>query len=114
MDLKLNGKIAMVGGASKGIGFNVARLLAKEGVSVSISSRDKAAIQAAKQQIETETSGARVLAMAADLSQGDAIDGWLAATMEQFGGVDLLFTNTGGPPGGVFNDFNDADWQRAF
>lgn len=114
MDLGLNGKVAMLGGASKGIGFNVARLLAKEGVSVAISSRDEAAIQAAKQQIEAETSGAQVLAMAADLSKADAIDAWLAATMEQFGGVDLLFTNTGGPPGGAFNDFNDADWQTAF
>jgi len=114
MDLGLNGKVAMIGGASKGLGFNVARLLAKEGVSISISSRDGAAIQAAKQQIEAETSGAIVLAMAADLSKAEAIDGWLAATMEQFGGVDLLFTNTGGPPGGVFNDFGDADWQAAF
>lgn len=114
MDLGLNGKVAMVGGASRGIGFNVARLLAREGVSVSIASRDQEAIQAARLQIEAETSGARVLAVAADLSNGDAIDGWLAATMVAFGGVDLLFTNTGGPPGGGFNDFGDADWQSAF
>lgn len=114
MDLGLDGKIAMVGGASKGIGFNVARLLAREGVSVSIASRDEAAIQAAKQRIEAETSGARVLAVAADLSRGDAVDDWLQATTERFDGVDLLFTNTGGPPSGTFNDFGDADWQAAF
>ncbi|HEX5164622.1 MAG TPA: SDR family oxidoreductase [Thermomicrobiales bacterium] len=114
MELGLNGKIAMVGGASKGIGFNVARLLAKEGVSVSISSRNEAAIQAAKQQIEAETPGAQVLAVAADLSKAGDIDGWLSTTMERFGGVDLLFTNTGGPPGGTFNDFGDTDWQAAF
>jgi 3-oxoacyl-[acyl-carrier protein] reductase len=114
MDLGLNGKVAMIGGASKGIGFNVARLLAREGVSVSISSRDEAAIQAAKQQIEAEASGAQVLAVAADLSRADAIDNWLEATMGRFGGGDLLFTNTGGPPSGTFNDFGDADWQATF
>jgi 3-oxoacyl-[acyl-carrier protein] reductase len=113
MDLGLRGKVAMVGGASKGIGFNVARLLAREGVDVSIASRDEVAITGAARQIEQE-SGATVLALAADLAQRDAVDTWIGATLERYGGVDLLFTNTGGPPGGVFLDFDDEAWQRAF
>jgi 3-oxoacyl-[acyl-carrier protein] reductase len=113
MDLGLNGKVAMVGGASRGLGFNVARLLAAEGVSVSIASRDEARINEAQAQIESE-SGAQVLALPVDLRSAAGIDQWISATQQQFGGVDLLFTNTGGPPAGGFMQFDDAAWQDAF
>src|SRR3989442_8907396 len=100
MDLGLANKIAMVGGASKGLGFAVARALALEGAQVSIASRDAAAIAAAAKRIQEERreSGAAVLAYAADLSTADAIAGWHKQTVDRFGGVDLLFANTGGPP----------------
>lgn len=113
MDLGLSGKVAMVGGGSKGLGFNVARLLAAEGVSVSIASRDAGRINDAKTMIDEE-SDVHVLATAADLRTAAGIDAWLEATMKRFGGVDLLFTNTGGPPAGGFLQFDDAAWQDAF
>jgi 3-oxoacyl-[acyl-carrier protein] reductase len=113
MDLGLSGKVAMVGGASRGLGFNVARLLAAEGVSVSIASRDEARIAEARAYIERE-SGAQVLALPVDLRSAAGIDQWRDATLERFGGVDLLFTNTGGPPAGGFMQFDDAAWQDAF
>ena len=100
MDLGLKNKIAMVGGASKGLGYAVARALAAEGASVSMASRDHEAIRGAAGTIQRET-GSRAVAVAADLSTADAIGQWHAATLREFGGVDLLFCNTGGPPAGA-------------
>ncbi len=113
MDLGLRGKIAMVGGASKGLGFAVARALAGEGVHVCIASRDATAIQRAADTIRAETGGSP-LPVTADLSRADAIAAWHEATLQQFGGVDLLFSNTGGPPAGSALAFDDRAWQCAF
>jgi 3-oxoacyl-[acyl-carrier protein] reductase len=113
MDLGLTNKTAMVGGASKGLGYAVARALAAEGARVSISSRDEAAIVNAAAAIERET-GSPALAIAADLSKADGVARWHSATIERFGGVDLLFANTGGPPAGAALSFDDAAWQSAF
>ncbi len=113
MDLGLRGKIAMVGGASKGLGFAVARALAGEGVHVCIASRDATAIQRAADTIRAETGGSP-LPVTADLSRADAIVAWHEATLQQFGGVDLLFANTGGPPAGSALAFDDRAWQCAF
>jgi 3-oxoacyl-[acyl-carrier protein] reductase len=113
MDLGLKGKIAMVGGASKGLGFAVARALAGEGADVSLASRDPEAIRGAAVTIERET-GTRPLPVAADLGRADGIAAWHSATMAAFGGVDLLFANTGGPPAGTALSFDDLAWQGAF
>jgi 3-oxoacyl-[acyl-carrier protein] reductase len=113
MDLGLKGKIAMVGGASKGLGFAVARALAGEGAAVCMASRDADALHRACDAIRLET-GTQPLAIAADLSRADAIAAWHAATVQQFGGVDLLFANTGGPPAGTALGFDDRAWQCAF
>jgi 3-oxoacyl-[acyl-carrier protein] reductase len=113
MDLGLKDKIAMVGGASKGLGFAVARALASEGARVSLASRDADAIGRAADTIARETGGAAV-GTAVDLSKAAAIEAWHAATLKAFGGVDLLFANTGGPPAGTSLSFDDAAWQAAF
>ena len=113
MDLGLKGKVAMVGGASKGLGYAVARALAHEGTSVSIASRDRDSICASAAQLERETA-ASIMAMPADLSSSDAITQWHAATVQRFGGVDLLFANTGGPPAGPVLQFDDAAWYTNF
>lgn len=112
MDLGLTGKVAMVAGASKGLGFAVARLLAAEGASVSMASRDAAAIQAAQARIESET-GQAVYACAADVRSAPAILQWRDETINRWGGVDLLFANSGGPPAGGFTSFDDQVWQDA-
>src|SRR6187397_1191190 len=104
MDLGLNDKIAMVGGASKGLGFAVARALAGEGARVSLASRDADAIGRAADTIAKETGGTAI-GTAVDLSKADAIGAWHAATLKAFGGVDLLFANTGGPPAGTSLSF---------
>ena len=103
----------MVGGASKGLGFAVARALALEGAQVSIASRGPEAVAAAAGKIQKE-SGTQVFGHPADLSDAAAIDGWFKETIARFGGVDLLFTNTGGPPAGAALAFDDAAWRSAF
>src|SRR5215203_3519585 len=108
MDLGLKGKVAMVGGASKGLGFAVAKALAAEGAIVSIASRDEAAIQAA-----AATLGGQTFGMAVDVKSAADIQKWAAATIEKFGGVDLLLCNGGGPPAGPSLSFDDAAWQDA-
>src|SRR5262247_3938346 len=113
MDLGLSNKAAMVGGASKGLGYAVARALAGEGARVSIASRDREAIQRAADSIARDTGG-QVIAHAVDLSKAEAIVEWHAATMKAFGGVDMLFANTGGPPAGTALSFDDGAWQAAF
>ena len=112
MDLGLKGKVALVSGASKGLGFAVAKALAAEGASVSISSRDQQAIEAAAQRIERET-GAKVIAMPVDVRDKAAIERWVAQSAEKFGGIDALMTNSGGPPAGDAVSFDDAAWQDA-
>jgi 3-oxoacyl-[acyl-carrier protein] reductase len=108
MNLGLTGKVAMVAGASRGLGFGVADALAREGALVSISSRDKDAICAAARRI-----GGDVLALTADVTSAADIERWTAETEKKFGGVDLLFTNSGGPPAGPAIGFDDAAWQSA-
>jgi 3-oxoacyl-[acyl-carrier protein] reductase len=113
MDLGLSNTIAMVGGASKGLGYAVARALAAEGARVSIASRGADGVRAAAETIARQT-GADVLGTAADLATREGIEQWHDATVKKFGGVDLLFANTGGPPTGTALGFDDAAWQSAF
>jgi 3-oxoacyl-[acyl-carrier protein] reductase len=111
MDLGLKGKVAMVGGASRGLGYAVAEALAREGAIVSISSSNQASIDEAAKRLSS--TGAAVLGTAVDVRNADQITAWGRNTIERFGGVDLLFTNGGGPPAGAAVSFDDAAWQNA-
>jgi 3-oxoacyl-[acyl-carrier protein] reductase len=111
MDLGLKGKVAMVGGASRGLGYAVAEALAREGALVSISSSNQVSIDDAAKRLSA--TGASVLGTAVDVRNGDHIAAWGRNTIERFGGVDLLFTNGGGPPAGAAVSFDDAAWQNA-
>ncbi|MBA3296464.1 MAG: SDR family oxidoreductase [Acidobacteria bacterium] len=112
MDLGLKGKVALVAGASRGLGYAVAKALAAEGAHVSMSSRDEKAIADAAARIERET-GARILSMPVDVRDKAAIDRWVARTAETFGGIDALMTNSGGPSTGPAMSFDDEAWQDA-
>jgi 3-oxoacyl-[acyl-carrier protein] reductase len=113
MDFHLKGKVAMVSGAGRGLGFAVARELAAEGCHVSISDLDEASVREAGQRIERET-GASVCAIGADIRSAEALERWHRETMSVFQGVDLLYPNAGGPPPGQAHEFDDASWQKAF
>jgi 3-oxoacyl-[acyl-carrier protein] reductase len=112
MDLGLKGKVAMVGGASRGLGFAVAEVLAREGALVSIASRDESAIKTAADRIGHDRN-AQVLATAIDVKSAEGIQRWARETEQTFGGIDLLFANAGGPPAGAALSFDDAAWQSA-
>jgi 3-oxoacyl-[acyl-carrier protein] reductase len=113
MDLGLKGKVAMVAGASRGLGYAVARGLAAEGVKVSMGSREEAKILDAAKRVSAETYS-DTLPVVLDVRSGESIAAWHAKTIEKFGGVDLLFVNTGGPPAGTALSFDDAAWTGAF
>lgn len=111
MDLGLKGKVAMVAGASRGLGNAVADALALEGARISAASRDAERIAAAGARLSGY--GGDVLTVATDLTTAADIERWFSATFERFGGVDLLFVNTGGPPAGPALSFDDEGWQKA-
>lgn len=112
MELGLTGKVVMVAGASRGLGLAVAKALAEEGAGVSILSRSQEAIDRAATLLTAET-GARVVALSGDVSKGADIARWMDATEREFGGVDALFTNSGGPPAGAALSFDETAWRAA-
>jgi len=111
MDLGLTGKVAMVAGGSMGLGYGTAKVLAQEGALVSIFAREEDGVYESAEKLKEET-GAKTLAFAGDLRKAEDIPAWTKATVEAFGGVNLLFANTGGPPPGEFESIDDASWQR--
>ena len=113
MELSLGGKVAMVSGASRGLGFAIACELAREGALVSMASSDADAIAAALQKIEPEHR-ANVLGTVADVRSAESIAQWHKATVGRFGHVDMLVTNSGGPPAGRIDSIDDPAWQSAF
>src|SRR5512132_4415051 len=112
MDLGLRNKVAMVAGASRGLGFGVARALAREGAFVSICSTRQETVDRAGALIKEETGG-QVLAVECDVRSAESIERWYTATRERCGGVDAFFTNSGGPPAGAAMSFDEAAWRRA-
>ena len=97
MDLEIKGKVAIVGGASKGLGRACAEVLAAEGAKVVICSRNAADLERAAVEIKTKT-GADIYAHAGDLEQHATIQALIAAAVKQFGRLDILVNNSGGPP----------------
>lgn len=113
MDLGLRGKVALVAGASQGMGRAIALGFAREGARVAICARGEARLRETAETIRREA-GAEVLAMAADMSRAEDIQKFVAQTVERFGRLDIVVTNAGGPPPGEFMKFTDEDWEKAF
>jgi NAD(P)-dependent dehydrogenase (short-subunit alcohol dehydrogenase family) len=109
VELGLKGKIAVVTGASKGIGFAIARGLAAEGCSLHIVSRSRAAIDQAAQEIRGEHA-VEVTAHALDLARSESVDALLKAT----GTPDILVNNAGAIPGGDLQAVDEARWRAAW
>jgi 3-oxoacyl-[acyl-carrier protein] reductase len=112
MDLKLTGKRALITGASRGLGFAAALGLGREGTRLAINSRSSKAIQSAAGEIHSQT-GAEVYAFSGDASEKDVPERLVHQAVEALGGLDILITNTGGPPAGNFEAFDDQSWQKA-
>jgi 3-oxoacyl-[acyl-carrier protein] reductase len=112
MDLNLNGKRALVAGASRGLGYATARGLAQEGARVAINGRHPERIKAAAQQLAEET-GADILPLPGDVTDLEVPSRLVDEVVNSFGGIDLLVTNSGGPPSGSFEEMDDQTWQLA-
>jgi 3-oxoacyl-[acyl-carrier protein] reductase len=113
MDLGLKGRSAAVAAGSRGLGRATALALAREGCSVAICGRDPKKIRAAAEGIERE-SGAKVVSVTADVSSRADCERFIGETVGTFGRLDILVTNTGGPPAGSF-EATDADlWEKSY
>lgn len=113
MELKLNGKVALVVASSQGLGRAIAEQLVKEGAHVMITSRHEEKLRQVKEELEQLGTG-KVAYHKADITSYDEIKSLVQATRETFGGIDILINNAGGPPGGTFEQFDDEQWQKAF
>jgi 3-oxoacyl-[acyl-carrier protein] reductase len=112
MDLGLRGKVAIVGGASQGIGFAIARLLAAEGADVAMVARRAEPLTQAVAWVAAQNGG-RAFAVPADIRSAEDCERIVASASEHFGRLDILVNNDGAPPLGLLADFDDAAWQRA-
>lgn len=109
MDLKLKGKVAIVTGASYGMGQSIAKGLALEGVKLAICARGEEKLKAVSSELESM--GAEVLAVTADVLKVEDIDSFVRKTLDKYGHVDILVNNAGGMVRGKFMEAKQADWQ---
>jgi len=112
MDLGLTGRVALVTGASRGLGRAIALRLAQEGMDVVIAARDKASLDTLAAEIRAL--GRRALPLAADLSTADAAAAVVKAAIAEFGRLNLLVNNAGATRRGDFLELTDADWASGF
>ncbi|MDQ6717490.1 MAG: SDR family oxidoreductase [Gemmatimonadota bacterium] len=112
MDLGIKGKVALVSASSKGIGRAIAEELAANGASLVMCARGEKELRATAKEIRGAT-GVEVLDVVADVSQPDDITRLTRAALDKFGRVDMLVTNSGGPPAGAFESLTPAMWHAA-
>jgi 3-oxoacyl-[acyl-carrier protein] reductase len=109
MDLKLSGGIAIVTGASRGIGRAIAETLAAEGMKITVAARSNDQLEDLAKSLKTEC-----LVQAVDLRKPDAAHAVVEATIKRFGRIDLLVNNAGATKRGDFFELTDADWDDGF
>lgn len=112
MDLKLENKIALITAASKGLGKSVAERLSAEGAKVIICSRNLEALKLAQKEISGKT-GNNVSIVTCDVTNEDQIDKMIDEIISDYGRIDILVTNAGGPPAGGFGSFTIDDYRKA-
>ena len=108
MDLGIKGKQALVCAASRGLGYGCARALAEAGVDLVMNARGAEALEAAAAEVRTDF-GVDVVTVAADITTEDG----RAAVLDAAGTLDILVTNAGGPPPGLWTDWGRADFIAA-
>ena len=112
MDLGIRGKVALVAASSKGLGRAIAEELAAEGANLVMCARGADALRAAAGSIR-KSSGVTVVEVAADVSEQAGLDRVTGTALDKFGKVDILVTNSGGPPSGTFESLNAEAWESA-
>lgn len=112
MDMGLKERVAIVGASSRGLGKACALELARQGATVVLCARHCDALRAAADEIR-EATGAEVRYLQADLTRPEQIRHLADEVLRQYGRIDVLVTNNGGPPAGYFDEFNDEDFAAA-
>ena len=112
-DSKLKDKVILVAASSAGLGYGIADAVARDGARVSMASRTRDRIDAAASEIASKH-GAETRAYQMDASDAGSIDQWVSKSLEDFGRIDGLVVNAGGPPPGKFDNFSDEDWEKGF
>lgn len=113
MDLKLKDKVALVTAGSKGIGRAAAEELIKEGCKVAICSSNKDNLMKAATEIKNEYN-VEPLWSVCDINDKNEIERTVATVVKEYGNIDILVNNCGGPAPGYFDDLDDSDWEYAF
>lgn len=109
MNLGIEGKCAAVAAGSAGLGLGAAKALANEGVRVAICGRDPERLRMAISQLPGSA-----IAIEGDVSSPKGGRAFIDAANEQFGQIDILVTNAGGPPQGTFATTEEEDYRTAF
>jgi 3-oxoacyl-[acyl-carrier protein] reductase len=112
MDTGLKDRVAIVAASSQGIGRATAEAFAAEGCRIAMCARNAPTLQEAAEHIEKQY-GAEVLAQALDVTDADAVHGFVTAVAARFGGVDICVTNAGGPPAKGFLAAGLEEWRKA-
>ncbi|MCB2156182.1 SDR family oxidoreductase [bacterium] len=112
MDLELKGHVALVQGASKGIGRGIAEALAREGCDLLLTARSEAPLRQTAKEIADET-GRRVNTYAIDSAELDATQKLLDKIHASYGRFDIIVCNSGGPPPGGLKDLDVEQWRKA-
>jgi 3-oxoacyl-[acyl-carrier protein] reductase len=112
MDLGLRGKVALVAAASRGLGRATALGLGAEGANLVLCARGASDLEAARNEIAKQTS-VEIHTVVGDVSNAADIDKITSEALAKFGQVDILVTNAGGPPAGVFEKHSWEVWQQA-
>jgi len=112
MDLGLKGKVAVVAGASKGLGFATAQSLGAEGAKLAICSRTADTIQRAAEKLNAQ--GFDVIGIQADVSVPDQAQAFVSEACTRLGTIDILVTNAGGPPSLTFEQIDTTAWEDGF
>lgn len=112
MDLRLDGKVAVIAAATKGLGRACAFEYAKAGANVAICGRSAGPLKMTASDIERLT-GVRVLPVVADVSKSEDVIQFVNAAVDTFGRMDALVCNAGGPPSGAFLSLSDEQWYDA-
>ena len=112
MDLGIHGRVALVCGASSGLGKAVATALSREGVKVAVCARTAEKLEKAAEEIRRATGG-EVFTVAADVSKPAEVKTLVATTVAHFGKLEILVCNAGGPPFGQFLDQPEDAWLKA-
>jgi len=108
-----NGKVVCVAASSAGLGYGIAEAVAKQGGSVSLASRTKENIDRAAEQLRS-SHGVNARGYVMDATDPASISAWIDNTLSDFGSIDGLVVNAGGPPAGKFDAFSDDDWENGF